>query len=364
MHRFVMLACAALWGPASASAQGATVVTMLGVSAPERVGGFVAFMTRRLEDPARGVTFMYTPPLDEGPTVSVEVRPIPAAAGASFVREQIDDALLGWARRGGPGEPHEIAPIESMTITGSDGVRYEGWRSRMRVPGSRVLNYHFDFRKERHLVELRFQDDNLDPVLTDPEAQGFISEMLGGLSFRELPDDLRRLPERPAEPAAARPPAPPPVGPDELLSPSELVRVDDLREAALRWAFANNGSDLHPPAAHCVGGTRGRGSDPSTAFLGRFREDAVPVRPASACETLSRDDNPREYGRHNIVDRETGGFALYFDTGRVAWTGERSAEVGVQYAQGGLWGTGWRCTAEQEAGGAWWISSCQKTVDR
>jgi hypothetical protein len=146
--------------------------------------------------------------------------------------------------------------------------------------------------------------------------------------------------------------------------PPEMVREYDVREAALRWAFANNGSDLRPPAAHCVGGPRGRNDDPGADFLNRFTNDAVPVRPASACEFLSFDEDLGERMRHNIVDRATGGFALYFDTGRLAWTGDDSAEIDVQYGQGGTWGTAWRCQASPGQRGAWTISACRKIADR
>lgn len=153
-----------------------------------------------------------------------------------------------------------------------------------------------------------------------------------------------------------------PSGP-VVTMPPELMREYDVREAALRWAFANNGSDLHPAAAHCLGGPGGRNQDPSAEFLSRFEDDAVPVRPVSACEFLRVDADPDEYNRHFLVDRETGGFALYFDTGRLAWSGADSAEIDVQYGQGGRWGTAWRCQARRNEQGVWTISACRKIAD-
>jgi hypothetical protein len=148
------------------------------------------------------------------------------------------------------------------------------------------------------------------------------------------------------------------------LTPEEQERADDVREAALRWAFQNNGTDLRPPAAHCIAGPEGRASDPTAEFLSRFGDSAVPARPVSACEVLPFDEDRSERMRHNIVDRETGGFALYFETGRLAWVGDSVAEIDVQYGQGGLWGTGWRCGAVRTAKGEWRITACRKTVDR
>lgn len=338
-------------------------VTLLGVSAPERTAGFVAFLLRRSEDPALGTTFMYTPPLDSEPGVSVDVYPVPDSASESHLRDELEKVLASWRRPRPAGPPSEIDPPERLTIVGSDGVGYDGWRSGSRVPGSRSRTVYFFLEKEGHVVRYRFSDDNLDPTLTEARAREFVADFIGALRFRALPEDLRTLPEDTRR-VAVRPPEAPPVAPDSLLSQEELERVYDVREAALRWAFENNGSDLEPPAVYCVV-VGGPDTDPAESFLARFDDSEVPVRPNSQCgqvepETL---EERRAATRHSIVDPESGRFGLYFHLGRVAWTGERSAEVDVLYLQGGLWGTGWRCAAELSDAGGWSIAECQRTVD-
>lgn len=351
----------ALAACATASPPTESHVTLLGVTAPERTAGYVAFLIRRSEDPAKGVTFMYTPPLDTEPGISVDVYPFPASASATYLRDQLEAGLESWRRPRRVGEQAEIDPVEQLTVVGSDGVRYEGWRSRVRIPGSRMVSYLYFLEKESHVVQYRFQDDNLDPTLTEAGARDFVAGFIGELRFRALPADLRTLPEDTRR-VAVRPPGPSPVGPDSLLSREELERVDDVREAALRWAFANNGSDLHPPAVHCVAVGR---VDASAALLSRFADSDVPVRPGSYCERLPLDaTNLRDTSRHSIVDPASGEFGLWFQVGRIAWTGDSSAEVDVQYGQGGTWGTGWRCNADQAGDGTWRISGCRKTVDR
>jgi hypothetical protein len=65
-----------------------------------------------------------------------------------------------------------------------------------------------------------------------------------------------------------------------------------------------------------------------------------------------------------VVDRASGGFGLYFRLGPLRERSASSAEISVEYAQGGLWGRGWRCEVELSDPGAWQVLQCVTTVHR
>ena len=145
----------------------------------------------------------------------------------------------------------------------------------------------------------------------------------------------------------------------------EYERLEEVLEVTARWAFENAGTDLEPPAALCLAiSTEGNlQADPTDSFLDRFVDSKVRVVPLSECEILTVDpDNFDERTRHQIVDRDSGGFALIFHVGPVEWESSASAKVDVSYLQGGLWGMGWECEVERSETNGWRVAACQVTT--
>lgn len=106
-HRPTLSVLLAACGCATASPStepSLSFVTLMGVSAPERIPGYVAFEAHRMEDAEWGVTFMYTPPLDAEPGIRLRVHPIPDSASATYLRDTFANELEQRARprRTGP----------------------------------------------------------------------------------------------------------------------------------------------------------------------------------------------------------------------------------------------------------------------
>lgn len=337
------------------------VVTLLGVSVPERPEGFAAFWARRTEDAGRGVTFVYTPPFDAEPGVTMRVYPLPDSADATYVRDQLQAELEERVRSQSAGPQLRVEPARAITVIGSDGASYEGWASSTGTPGSRQLSHTFVFEKLRHVVHYRFQDDGLDPVVTEAGAREFIGATIGGLTIRPSP----RVESAPTR-SAPRPAAGPVIRTPPLPAPHEGA-PDDVREAVARWAFENAETDLAPPSAYCMEVSRADGAaggDPDAAFLRRFDDLDVPVRPISQCYVLAAGPPVSALTRHSVVDPTTGRFALYFRLFLVEFTSPSSANLGVTYMQGGTWGGGWQCTVVAAGPGGWRVGECRRTVDR
>jgi hypothetical protein len=133
---------------------------------------------------------------------------------------------------------------------------------------------------------------------------------------------------------------------------------EDLQELVLRWAFEAADTNLDPPAAHCLvfsAQVLSEGEDPESAFLDRFRDDPVPVRPSSACRFEG------DTGNH-VVDDATSQYALLFTVGPVDWDERARPTVEVGYLQGSLWGRGWECSLVSDDG-AWTVEHCRRVVD-
>lgn len=134
----------------------------------------------------------------------------------------------------------------------------------------------------------------------------------------------------------------------------------DVQEAVLRWAFANAGTDLDPPAAHCLavspyaGSLGGESDDPDSALLARFAADTVPARPLSACQIHG--------GSHGVIDEATGGFGLLFVIGPVIEEARQRVGAEVGYIQGGDVGRGWRCRVKRSTAG-WLVTDCEVIVE-
>jgi hypothetical protein len=154
----------------------------------------------------------------------------------------------------------------------------------------------------------------------------------------------------------------------------EVRRLDELnvQEAALRWAIANAETDLQPPAVLCIAVVRGGPDllDPSDTLMARFAATSVPVRAVSYCDgpLRSREAEDRHPGvdmsHRFIFDPQTRLPGLLFILEPVNWDARGdAAEVGISFAQGGLWGTGWGCTAERGEGSNWRIRDCRKEAD-
>lgn len=133
----------------------------------------------------------------------------------------------------------------------------------------------------------------------------------------------------------------------------------DLQELVVRWAFGAAETDLDPPAAYCLAMSPEtpveEGEDPDPAFLDRFSDLPVPVRPMSACR-FEGDT------RHNVVDNASGEYGLHFHVGPVVMNGSHRANIEVGYLQGSLWGRGWSCSLE-EVVGLWEVHGCERVYD-
>jgi hypothetical protein len=159
-------------------------------------------------------------------------------------------------------------------------------------------------------------------------------------------------------------------GPDA----EEARRLEEqsVQEAALHWAIASAETDLQPPAVLCIAALRGGPDllDPSDALITRFATHPVPVRAVSYCDgPLRSEEGEARYpgmdlSHRFIFDPQTRQPGLLFVLGPVDWDASGdAAEVGITYAQGGLWGTAWGCTAERGEGTTWRIRDCRKEGD-
>lgn len=362
-HRPTLSVLLAACGCATASPStepSLSFVTLMGVSAPERIPGYVAFEAHRMEDAEWGVTFMYTPPLDAEPGIRLRVHPIPDSASATYLRDTFANELEQRARPRRTGPQTRVEPAQAVTVLGHDGVSYDGWRSTAGTPGSRSLSHLYFFEKQGHLVRYSFMDDGLAPVVTQASALAFIESTIGELVIRRPP-----LEGFTVTPRAPRPAPNPVTRPAPLPPPYDGAR-DDVREAVARWAFQNADTDLDPPAAYCVASYEEGGAidaDPDAEFLGRFDDLDVPLRPVSECHLLAGGPPQDTLRRHSVVDPASDQFGLYFRLLRVTWTNSTSAEAGVVYQQGLTWGGGWQCRVESTEPDAWQVRECQRTVD-
>lgn len=133
-------------------------------------------------------------------------------------------------------------------------------------------------------------------------------------------------------------------------------------EVVLRWVIAHAETDLHPPAAYCVGRVREPGatvaadrSDPSPELLMRFADEPVPVKPIAACRRVTDK-------WHGVLDRETGRPALEVLIGPVQRISPCRVRVRAQYTQGGLWGRGWSCEVNRQRDhDTWRVAKCRGT---
>lgn len=132
----------------------------------------------------------------------------------------------------------------------------------------------------------------------------------------------------------------------------------DLQELVARWAFNAAETDLDPPAVYCLAMSPlilEEGDDPEEAFLDRFSDLTVPVRPVSACRF--------EGGtRHNVMDDASGEYRLLFTIGPVVMEGSDRATVEVGYLQGALWeGDGVASSNKPRENGG--VQDCQRVID-
>ena len=113
---------------------------------------------------------------------------------------------------------------------------------------------------------------------------------------------------------------------------SELPGDDEaaLREAVFRHMFGKNASGQQENAGvFCLAFEKD--ADPPAAFLARFRDLKIPVRPSSGCTRSAS---------KGVVDRATGARGLAFRIDSVLLKGADHAEVEGGYYEAGLSASG------------------------
>lgn len=141
------------------------------------------------------------------------------------------------------------------------------------------------------------------------------------------------------------------------LRTSGTLDVTEINEVVVRWAVANAETNLHPPAAYCLGYTDSADTvdpaamkDPPRELLERLKTLPAPVRPVSECNVIGG-------GEHSVVDAATRGYGLLIGIGLPETKNSRTT-VPVGYMQGGDVGLGWEC-AVRRASGRWVIGNCE-----